>query len=113
MNTEAILTSPAILPRTTMLADECRAAHGQVDLLTKPLELVGAPVGHQGQKEPAVLDYVRPHEGHLPDYAVVQRARRAHRARKRHRTELELIRSRGLPRSASAVAVDARAEAAV
>src|SRR5512144_3283825 len=76
-------------------------------------EVVDAAVSHQRQKKMTVLDHVRAHELPVPGDTIVERARRTRRARKRKRTELEVIRSRRLPRSRAAVAVDSRAHATI
>lgn len=77
------------------------------------LELVDSSVRHQRQKEMIILDRVRPHEFPVLGDAIVEGSGRAHRAREGERTELELIRSRRLPRSGPEVAVDSRAHTTI
>ena len=58
----------------------------------------------------SVLDDIRPNVRHILDDSIVQRSRRAHRARHRHRSEHELARLGGFPGAAPAIAVDAHVD---
>ena len=82
-------------PCLVMLADE-HPEYGILSrgtlspILTCGLELVDATAGHQRQKEVPVPNDVRPHVRPLLDNVIVEGPVRAHRARERKRTELEL-----------------------
>ena len=82
-------------------------------LCSSRLELVDSSVSHQREKQMTVFDRVRSDKLPVLGDAIIERPRRAHRPRSRHETELELIRSRRFPCSASAVAVDSRAHATI
>src|SRR5262245_27262424 len=72
------------------------------------LELVDSAVRHQCQKQMTVPDDIRPNVAPLLHEVIVQRTGQALRTRQRQRAELDLVRAAGLPRTVSAIAVDAR-----